>query len=94
MQISYHFALTKIQKLQNLKNNDNKNKNKNFFSVLTGIVQNWPVRSEHGRYGRYFFRYETGGVNRTDFLAGTVYTGQYGTILTPLVGTDSSLILW
>ena len=36
MKISYHFALTKIQKLQNLKNNNNKNKNKNFFSVPAG----------------------------------------------------------
>ena len=35
MQISYHFALTKIQKLQNLKNNNNKKKN--FFSVPTGM---------------------------------------------------------
>ena len=26
MQISYHFTLTKIQKLQNLKNNNNKKK--------------------------------------------------------------------
>ena len=41
MQISYHFALTKIQKLQNLKNNNNNKKT--FFSVpagTLGIVRN------------------------------------------------------
>ena len=36
MQISYYFALTKIQKLQNFKNNNNKKKN--FFSVLAGTL--------------------------------------------------------
>ena len=55
MQISYHFALTKIQKLQNLKNN---NKKKTFF--LYWLVR--PVLSEIDRYGRYFFRYETWGL--------------------------------
>ena len=35
MQISYYFALTKIQKLQNLKNNNNKKK-KTFFPWRTG----------------------------------------------------------
>ena len=39
MQISYHFALTKIQKLQNLKKKK-KNKQTNFFSVLAGIARN------------------------------------------------------
>ena len=34
MQISYYFALTKIQKLQNLKNNNNKKKT--FFPGRTG----------------------------------------------------------
>ena len=48
MQISYYFALTKIQKLQNLK------KKKNFFLYR-------PVLLEIGRYGWYFFWYETGG---------------------------------
>ena len=48
MQISYHFALTKIQKLQNLKNNNNK---KTFFLYR-------PVLPEIDRYGQYFFRYE------------------------------------
>ena len=44
MQISYHSALAKIQKLQNLKK-----KKKNFFLYLlvcpvpTGIARNWPV---------------------------------------------------
>ena len=41
MQIRYHFALTKIQKLQNFKNN-----NKKLFSVpigTPGIARNWPV---------------------------------------------------
>ena len=57
--ISYHSALTKIQKLQNLK------KKKNFFlyrlvrPVPASIAQNqskWPI---HDRYGRYLNRYET-----------------------------------
>ena len=66
MQISYHSVLTKIQKLQNFK----KKKKKNFFlyrpvrPVPAGIARNWPVR---GRYGRYFFRYETGGSNVPDY---------------------------
>ena len=45
MQISYHFALTKIQKLQNLK------KKKKTFSCtgrdcpkLVGMASTWPVR--------------------------------------------------
>ena len=54
MQISYHFVLTKIQKLQNLKK-----KNKHFFLY-------WPVVLEIGRYARYFFRYETGGSSVPD----------------------------
>ena len=36
MQISYHFSLTKIQKLQNLK--------KKKKIVPTGIARNWPVQ--------------------------------------------------
>ena len=48
MQISYHFALTKIQKLQNLKNNNNKF----FFSIPAGMPGT----------GQYFFRYKTGGL--------------------------------
>ena len=40
MQISYHSALTKIQKLQNLK----KKKKKKLFSVSADIVRNWPVQ--------------------------------------------------
>ena len=57
MQINYHSALTKIQKLQNLK------KKKNFFLyrpirlILAGIARNWLVWPV---YGRYFFRYEIG----------------------------------
>ena len=90
MQISYHFALTKIQKLQNFKNNNNKKKT--FFLY-------WPVRSvlpEIDRYGRYFFRYETGEVNHTGLLPGTVYTdhtGRYGTVLTPLIQIPNSFVV-
>ena len=75
MQISYHFALTKIQKLQNLKNN---NKKKNFFSVpvgtpgtsrycpkLIGTVGTRPVQL-------VFFWVRNKGVNHTGLLAGTV----------------------
>ena len=40
MQVSYYFALTKIQKLQNLK------KKKRFFLC-------WPAMPEIGRYGWY-----------------------------------------
>ena len=40
MQVSYHSALTKIQKLQNLKK---KKKKKNFFLY-------WPVLPKIGRY--------------------------------------------
>ena len=38
MQISYYSALTKTQKLQNLKK-----KKKKLFSVSAGIARNWPV---------------------------------------------------
>ena len=67
MQISYHSILTKIQKVQNL---NKKKKKKNFFlyrpvhPVPVGIARNWPVR---GRYGRYFFWYETGGSSVPDY---------------------------
>ena len=56
MQISYHFGLTKIQKLQNLKNN---NKKKNFFFVLAGTTSTdryaryRSVLPEINRYNRY-----------------------------------------
>ena len=50
MQISYHFVLTKIQKLQNLKK---KKKKKKLFSVPVDIARNCPVRPVRGRYGRY-----------------------------------------
>ena len=88
MQISYHFALTKIQKLQNLKK-----KKKNFFFVpagthgtglycpkLAGMPGTWLVRP-------VFFPVRNRGVIRTRLLAGTVYssrTGWYGTKLTLL----------
>ena len=78
MQISYHSALTKIQKLQNLK------KKKKLFSVLVGtpgIAQNWPVRP-------VFFPVRNRGVEHIGLLAGTIYSGridQYGTELTPLI---------
>ena len=82
MQISYHFVLTKIQKLQNLKI-----KKKTFF--CTGQYA-WyrPVLPEIVRYSQYevgmagtFFQYETGGSSVLDcwpvryiptILAGTV----------------------
>ena len=89
MQISYHFALTKIQKLQNLK----KKKKKTFFFVpagtpgtglycpkLAGTPGTWPVRP-------VFFPVRNRGVIHTGLLAGTVYssrTGWYGTKLTLL----------
>ena len=45
MQISYYSVLTKIQKLQNLKNkNKKKIKKKNFFFVPASIARNWSVR--------------------------------------------------
>ena len=56
MQISYHSVLTKIQKLQKFK----KKKKKTFF--FTGrYAQYRPVLPKIGRYGRYFFWYETEG---------------------------------
>ena len=94
IQISYHSILTKIQKLQNLKNNNN-NYKKNFFSVpagtpdigrycpkLTGMAGTWLVRP-------VFFPVRNRRLNHTGLLAGTVYTGRYGTVLTPLVFTFS-----
>ena len=69
MQVSYYYALKKIQKLQNLIK-----KKKNFFFVPAGTPGT----------GRYFFRYETEGVICTSLLASTVYTGRYGTKSTPL----------
>ena len=77
MQISYHFTLTKIQKLQ---------KKKLFLYWLVrlvpaGIAWNWPVRP-------VFFPVWNRGVICTGLLTGTVYsdgTGRYGTELTPLI---------
>ena len=96
MQISYHFALTKIQRLQNLKNNNNKKKT--FFlyrpvcPIPVGIVRNWPVRP-------VFFPVRNMGVNRTGLLAGTAYTCRYGTVLTPYwkasnIAFESSLFIY
>ena len=51
MQISYHSAITKIQKLQNLK----KKKKKKIFLYRPGLPK-------IGRYDRYFFQYETRGL--------------------------------
>ena len=48
MQISYHFALTKIQKLQNLKK-----KKKTFFFCTGRYARYRPVLPEIGRYARY-----------------------------------------
>ena len=75
MQINYHSALTKIQKLQNLK------KKKKLFFVppdtpdtgrycpkLAGMASIWPVRP-------VFFPIRNRGVIRTSLLAGTVYSG-------------------
>ena len=89
MQISYHFALTKIQKLQNLK----KKKKKTFFFVPAGtpgtglycpkladMPGTWSVRL-------VFFPVRNRRVIRTGLLAGTVYssrTGWYDTELTLL----------
>ena len=77
MQISYHFVLTKIQKLQNLKK-----KKKNFFLVPAGIARNWPVRP-------VFFPVRNRGVERTEMLAGTVYSGH-----TSRYGTESITLSW
>ena len=88
IQISYHFVLTKIQKLQNLK----KKKKKTFFlywpvrPVPAGIARNWPVRP-------VFFPVRNRGVECTGLLAGTVYSGRYGTILTSMVLTNMDLIM-
>ena len=79
MQISYHSALTKIQKLQNLKIK----KNKKFFFVSAGtpsIARNWLV-------WLVFFPVRNRGVIRIGLFTGTVYsghTGRYGTELIPL----------
>ena len=51
MQISYHSALTKIQKLQNFKK-----KKKKLFFCIGQLVRYRPV------HGRYFFWYEIGGL--------------------------------
>ena len=88
MQVSYHFVLTKIQKLRNLK------KKKNFFPVpagtpgtgrycpvLAGTVGMRPVQP-------VFLPVWNVGVNRTGSPAGTVYsgrTGRYGTVSTTLL---------
>ena len=90
MQISYHFALTKIQKLQNLRK---KKKKKLFFFVpagthgtglycpkLAGMPGTWLVRP-------VFFPVRNRGVECTGLLVGTVYssrTGWYDTELTLL----------
>ena len=74
IQISYHSALTKIQKLQNLKKKKKK-------IVPTSIARNWLVWP-------VFFPVQNKGVIRIGFLAGTVYsgrTGRYGMKLTPLI---------
>ena len=88
MQISCHFALTKIQKLQNLK----KKKKKTFF--FTGrYTQYRLVLPEIGQYMACtagIFLVRNMGIICTGLLAGTVYsddTGWYGTELTPLAQT-------
>ena len=47
MQINYHSALTKIQKLQNLK------KKKKTFFFTARYAWYWPVLPEIGWYGQY-----------------------------------------
>ena len=55
MQISYHSALIKIQKLQNLEKKKKK-------ICIDQYARYWLVLPEIGWYGRYFFRYETWGL--------------------------------
>ena len=84
MQISYHSALTKIQKLQNLL----KKKKENFFFCtgrycpkLAGTVGTRPVQ-------RVFFLVRNKGVIHTGLRASTIYfgqTGRYDMELTPLL---------
>ena len=84
MQISYHSALTKIQKLQNLK----KKKKKTFFCT-NRYTRYRPVLPEIGRYGQYFSGMKQ-GVICTSLFAGTVYIGRigrYGIESTPLIST-------
>ena len=92
IQISYHFVLTKIQKLQNLKKK--KKKKKKFFPVpagtpgtgrycpkLAGMAGTRPVRP-------VFFPVRNRGVECTGLLAGMVYSGRYGrygTVLTSML---------
>ena len=73
MQISYHFAQTKIQKLQNLKNNNNKKlKKKTFF--LYQLVH--PVLAGMYRTGMYI------NIKTPTFYTGlnTGRTGQFWAI--------------
>ena len=75
MQISYHSALTKIQKLQNLKK-----KKKTFFCTSRYYPK---LASTAG-----IFSGTKQGVIRTGLLVGTVYsdcTDRYGMKLTPLI---------
>ena len=79
IQISYHFVLTKIQKLQNLKK-----KKKTFF--CTGRYARYrPVLPEIGRYDRY--EAGTAGIFSGTKQGGRVYriAGRYGTVLTSMV---------
>ena len=76
MQISYHSALTKIQKLQNLKK-----KKKTFFFT------SWYCPKLAGPAG-IFSGTKQGGYTYRFAWYGTVYsgrTGRYGTELTPLI---------
>ena len=73
MQISYHSALTKIQKLQNLK----KKKKKTFFCIDRYCPK---LASTAG-----IFSGTKLGVICTGLLVGTVYTDRYGTESTPFV---------
>ena len=81
MQICYHFALTKIQKLQNLKKNK---KIKKTFFVPAGIARNWLV---------WLVRLVFKPIRNVDFLI-PVYipTGTAGTgmVLTTLIEMASS----
>ena len=69
MQISYHFVLTKIQKLQNLKK-----KKKNFFLYRPVRLVLADSKLAGTRLVRsVFFPIRNKGVERTGLLAGTVW---------------------
>ena len=81
MQISYHSALTKIQKLQHLKK---KKKNLCIGQYCSKLINTAGI----------FSGMKQGGFICTGLLAGTVYTSRtdkYGTESTPLITTPSPI---